>query len=621
MNKESPFETLTLLRVLYMGSATSKEKQRIFHKLTDGLAQAMETHGRNASPHLFRERKYNLIMSTEAGHKETDTRAYEDSGVSMIEADYTWHSPAAEAVADAYALNHSILSYVAHHCDDPVAWISTAPLKAFDGFAYPEKTPNGIDLCVYFYNGSAMDTNTDASMDQLQDEFRTLLRIKRLKVPILPILTAPETSCFDFDFGSSSSPSYGNHKSGMALEERQRQLARLLSRFKIQSVNITSFETMEHPSFQRHSRSSPHSVVERPFLSPSPSLNANYSWAISGATLPEPYQILTVDQFVNIPQNVITELLTQTRHYAAQRQRTQDIIREKEQEQERHHTLLDQQHGHSIPSSSSSLSSLSSSSSSSILPPSNASFSICRGLWILLFGGMVAALLFFGPWTPKDFLFFFAQKPTQETLNAWSVSLHLAPSSDRSLDFHLQVHHNTHSEWLPVAPMATLSHTPLSVTRVEDHRGHYRFQIIKPLCEHTPPMYRAPLVVEVQVQVSPMTQVMGSPILLEALPCYQLPRGTDPRTDPKTDPRTDPKTESLSTPLISTPTRLFVQSSHVKSCPVAPTPVLSLSSPFPSSERSPQEPLSWSEWSQEALHVMHSIEFYLDNWRLLLGQV
>ncbi|KAL0086272.1 hypothetical protein J3Q64DRAFT_1618373, partial [Phycomyces blakesleeanus] len=100
----------------------------------------------------FKERKHHLLMmSVISDRDDTRTSAYEDNGVSVIEADFTSSSPT--AISDPDGLNDIVLSYVSHQCDDPIIWLSNQSAKGdFKGFAYPEKTPNGIDLCVYFYD-------------------------------------------------------------------------------------------------------------------------------------------------------------------------------------------------------------------------------------------------------------------------------------------------------------------------------------------------------------------------------------------------------------------------------------------------------------------------------------
>ncbi|KAI8070555.1 uncharacterized protein B0P05DRAFT_459338, partial [Gilbertella persicaria] len=104
----------------------------------------------------FKETKHNVLLLSDPDDEDLISDTCEDIGVSLIEADFTWNS---NAVSYANHPDTLLLQYAWHQCPNPrelpaAAWVENKLFKSkFTGYMYPERTPNGIDLCVYFYDG------------------------------------------------------------------------------------------------------------------------------------------------------------------------------------------------------------------------------------------------------------------------------------------------------------------------------------------------------------------------------------------------------------------------------------------------------------------------------------
>ncbi|KAI8988958.1 hypothetical protein BDB01DRAFT_719364, partial [Pilobolus umbonatus] len=93
----------------------------------------------------FKERKHNLLLLND-NEKHIHSDIYEDVGISMIEADFTWNSNAMIYSKDSRTL---LLQYAHSQCFPKEQVMQ----DKYVSYIYPERTPNGIDLCVYFYDG------------------------------------------------------------------------------------------------------------------------------------------------------------------------------------------------------------------------------------------------------------------------------------------------------------------------------------------------------------------------------------------------------------------------------------------------------------------------------------
>ncbi|KAI8328086.1 hypothetical protein EDC96DRAFT_422177, partial [Choanephora cucurbitarum] len=104
----------------------------------------------------FKEVLHHIVLQEEIDQVDQNPITYPDYGVSMIEADFTWDSHAAHGTDN---FDNLLLQYAWKQCPHsrelPIAtWIDKKVTESnFNGLMYPEQTPNGVDLCVYFYNG------------------------------------------------------------------------------------------------------------------------------------------------------------------------------------------------------------------------------------------------------------------------------------------------------------------------------------------------------------------------------------------------------------------------------------------------------------------------------------
>ncbi|EIE84165.1 hypothetical protein RO3G_08875 [Rhizopus delemar RA 99-880] len=122
----------------------------------------------------FREIKHNLVPLNNFYLDQTIISAsYEEYGVSIIEADFTWQSTAAECSDDPAQL---LLHYAWKQCPNPdqlpSAHLGHDLPDEFQGMMCSEKTPNGIDLCVYVYD--------DHNDDRMRRDMELLYKIRKL---------------------------------------------------------------------------------------------------------------------------------------------------------------------------------------------------------------------------------------------------------------------------------------------------------------------------------------------------------------------------------------------------------------------------------------------------------
>ncbi|KAI9254014.1 hypothetical protein BY458DRAFT_521505 [Sporodiniella umbellata] len=222
----------------------------------------------------FREVKHNLVpLNNYYVEKNISSASYEEYGVSMIEADFTWHSTAAECSSDA---NQLLLQYAWKQCPNP-SELPSAHLghdlpEAFEGFMCPEKTPNGIDLCVYVYEKED-EERTRADMALLH-------KIRKLGIYVLPLTT-------------------------QRLESIKSHFARVLNDHQVRCLDLSNIQIGQPPLFQYKS--------DR--LSRIQGMECRQLEVAS-------YQILSVDQFCAIENTNILELLKRTRDREVERDET-----------------------------------------------------------------------------------------------------------------------------------------------------------------------------------------------------------------------------------------------------------------------------------------------------------
>ncbi|KAJ8651517.1 hypothetical protein O0I10_012918 [Lichtheimia ornata] len=199
----------TCVRAMYMGAASSSDKHLVFSKVAQTLMLCHDYTPCN----VFKERKRH-IRRLMAGEESDNTivDAYEDSGLSIIEADFTWSTgrrkQALPYVRQLQGLSNNGLSMVdmkdeEEHEDDEDEFITFAGKKQ-------------VDLCFYFFE----DRQYNAVVEE---DMATLWEIQKLGVPILPLLTSAAISDDD---------------SGVGVVDRRIQLADMLTLYRVQCVEF-----------------------------------------------------------------------------------------------------------------------------------------------------------------------------------------------------------------------------------------------------------------------------------------------------------------------------------------------------------------------------------------------
>lgn len=319
--EQQQFNIPTVLRVMYMGACSEKDKRILFRKLSRALSTLFHDCPsffiRN--PHIFKERKHHLLLMSllpedEEEGEENMIETCEDNGLSIIEADFSWSTVSAEKDK----LNHMITRYLSIQCEyaiqqDPWASSTTSHQQNenFDGFLYPERTPNGIDLCIYFYDGSSGTTDED---DRVEEDLIILWQLKKLGIPIIPILSSP-SAMRRTSMRSPTSPLFNTR----SVADRRTRLADMLAKYKIRCIDIalSSLDIGQHPSFQRRNNTHTTSTTTQSSLES----RLGRDWAISSITAPAPYNILTVEQFAALDPQALFSILKQCRQKALRKEK------------------------------------------------------------------------------------------------------------------------------------------------------------------------------------------------------------------------------------------------------------------------------------------------------------
>ncbi|CEP17627.1 hypothetical protein [Parasitella parasitica] len=300
--KSDYFEHPALYRVLFMGSTSEEQKKEIFKKLSQGFVHVLQHH-RSSSHHPnlhcgpavassmqssinstnnlfeqpiapFKEVKHNIILLSDEDAPELLSETCEDVGVSMIEADFTWNSNAIRFSNDP---DNLLFKYAWDQCPNPrelpAAWMEDKIKDyKFTGFMYPEATPNGIDLCVYFYDGQD-DEKTKCDLN-------LLCSLRKLGIYVLPLTLSRD-------------------------EKQKSHFADMLTEYKVRCLDLGNLEVGQEPSFQKkRQNASQYDQIGRLQVMECTLLNVPRV-----AT----YQILAVDQFCAIENKSIFELLKRTR--------------------------------------------------------------------------------------------------------------------------------------------------------------------------------------------------------------------------------------------------------------------------------------------------------------------
>ncbi|KAI8140642.1 hypothetical protein BJV82DRAFT_621928 [Fennellomyces sp. T-0311] len=318
------FEVPSFLRVLYMGAASEKDKRVLLKKISQAFATLFyyDSPSYLRNPKMFKERKHHLLLMTLVPDEHDDDliETCEDNGLSIIEADFTWSTVSMET----NNLTSMIEQYVWMQCEaarqDPTVWKAPDAFRNnFDGFVYPDRAPNGIDLCVYFY-----DTN-EKPKDRLraEEDLEILWRLKRLGIPIMPILSGGRNT----PISPTRSRSQHLPRPAPTIDERRAQFADMLAQYKIRCVDISlsKLDVGRPPSFQKKKAYPPSSSTV-----PGLEKRLGKDWAASSMTTPAPYQILTIDQFAALDRQTVFSILKQSRQKAIKREKMLNMIRTRE---------------------------------------------------------------------------------------------------------------------------------------------------------------------------------------------------------------------------------------------------------------------------------------------------
>lgn len=376
----------TIIRVLYMGSASESDKSNILRKLSEGLAEiflqrppdekydlrtqddasAIDQRVFSGStlhtdPSLFKERKHNVLpLSTTARFSDDDLvdepiETYEDNGLAIIEADFTRSSEREFKNAS----TDTIYDYVIQHMDTESLDASNeklSPAHRFEGYIYPDPTPDGVDLIVYFYSGLE---NDEERQNEIEDDMILLWKLRQLGIPVLPILSSLITtkrrkpvagdisihrdetnhdtpiSVSSGSTGGGSSTSrrrtspirtngrhhrwhdshhHSNADYNQMMMENRTYLSNMFAEYRIQCLDVLNLE-IGRPSFHRRQRGSPDDSHKE-------------DWETS-SLMPAPWQILTVEQFASVDKKAVYEALKKSREMAVKRETVREIIRAK----------------------------------------------------------------------------------------------------------------------------------------------------------------------------------------------------------------------------------------------------------------------------------------------------
>ncbi|ORZ08336.1 hypothetical protein BCR42DRAFT_495444 [Absidia repens] len=228
MDEIEQLETLSFLRVMYLGITSAEEKHMFLKKLSDGLSESLfrqtsapppapsttsTTTTKSASTssssnavdgnttnvpfaYGFRERKHHLLplhlflanSTLDDDYYNDHAAMFEDNGVSIVEADFTTdYNMADPRKCNPELILHYIFTQYQQYLppstlnrilNPPSHWANTQ----FDGHVFSEGDPNGIDLCVYFYHDAQKMADVTKDMD-------TLWKINALGIPVLPIMS------------------------------------------------------------------------------------------------------------------------------------------------------------------------------------------------------------------------------------------------------------------------------------------------------------------------------------------------------------------------------------------------------------------------------------------------
>ncbi|KAF7728759.1 hypothetical protein EC973_005597 [Apophysomyces ossiformis] len=186
-----PTEPITF-RVMYMGYVKGNHSKLLVRKkLAEGIAESVVSS--SARPRTYRERKQHVVFLNASRKEPVET--YDDSGLSLIEADFTWSDPLGSSnIIQPYTnalmsltsppnVHEAIRTYLQHHYysyGTSALWPKNISHK---DSVYSDVTANGVDLAIYFYSqpGTQWAPLIEKDMQMLAD-------LRSFGVPVLPLM-------------------------------------------------------------------------------------------------------------------------------------------------------------------------------------------------------------------------------------------------------------------------------------------------------------------------------------------------------------------------------------------------------------------------------------------------
>ncbi|KAI8379075.1 uncharacterized protein BYT42DRAFT_567367 [Radiomyces spectabilis] len=392
------------VRTLFLGATADPGKHLLLKKLAISYYAQMYAlpHRSAPDPKEFKEKSFHVTWEP-TGHKDKHQIVLREySGLLVIEADFTRSST--ECVEEGIA-------FVKEH-------LHTARRTPFYT-TFPETSPNGIDLCVYFYDGYH---------EAVDDELCALWSIGESRIPILPVVVSNDATPMD-------SPDY--HLTEIQLKK---DLAHLLASYKVQCIDFTNLDDEPKPSFKRKN--------PKPTGDPKLQQRMGSVWAMQQHGMdPASYPIFSLRTVLGFEQQTFADYLESKRKKRASRDFPEKALS----------TTPPKELSASIES----------------LPEPTSSTLFSQGSWrytatfLLL---LVSFTLFSGSFYREWVL----------SKQRWTASL-IAKDLSTTMKFAVEVRQKGHLQWPPRDPLVMFQNKSIAVYRSKNV-GYYNFEVTLPPC-------------------------------------------------------------------------------------------------------------------------------------------
>ncbi|KAI9310960.1 hypothetical protein BX666DRAFT_2032451 [Dichotomocladium elegans] len=277
--KDKMYHQETSVRIMVLGAATEKDKRIGILKISQALLN--QSRHKLSSSNNFKERKHQVVRGalgiTDQSPDGDDlcVQTFEDIGLSVIEADFSWPTGRRNQV-----VHYASLLFQRHNEERTLALQGNQD-KEGDFMLYPRSIHDTtINICIYFYESNHYLTAVEEDMCHLW-------QLQNMGVPILPILS-------------------GNGAKDNIVSAQREQFANLLARYQIypKSFSTLLVDAGPPPSFAKESSrrfevSNGHQMKGRA---------RNNEWPISNQPrFPPCVDILTIHQFAALNVHVITK--------------------------------------------------------------------------------------------------------------------------------------------------------------------------------------------------------------------------------------------------------------------------------------------------------------------------